>query len=627
MTIKQMRKGRLIIFIVVVAGLASAVALTPLHGWLGLGRSQPALDREADDRSPGFHERALQSGLDFRMRFLPTEQGEKFKINLYDHGCGVTVGDYDGDGFDDIYFCNQLGNNALFRNRGDGTFVDVTRQAGVGLGDRICAGATFADTLNKGRQDLFVTSTRGGNIFFRNQGNGTFKDATEEAGLSHVGHSHTAVFFDYDNDGYLDLLVTNTAQWTKAAANPGRYYPGKTLGGLLDDDFLASPKEDNILYHNNGDGTFTDVTARAGLAGRGWSGDIAVLDYNDDGHFDVLISNMFGPTQLYRNNGDGTFTDVTREVLGRTSYGCIGAKVFDFNNDGKLDLFLADMHSDMWMGLDSRHSSQELATRTQKVKFQHILGPYVEGNPSFKDMDKKMEDLLNFRLEEVLFGNTLFKNLGKGKFQEMSEAANLETFWPWGVATGDFDNDGYEDVFLPSGMGYPFWYWPNHLMMNNGNETFTQRAEELGIEPPERGLYLEEQVGGQPACRSSRCAAVADFDRDGRLDLITNNFNDYPYYYRNHLPRKNYVAFRLHGTKSNRDAIGAVVHLYAGKDVMTRQVNPAGGYLSQSSKTLHFGLGNRSKIDRLEIRWPSGIKQVISGPAINQWHEIREAAN
>jgi enediyne biosynthesis protein E4 len=367
------------------------------------------------------------------------------------------------------------------------------------------------------------------------------------------------------------------------------------------------------------------VTARAGLAGRGWSGDVAVLDYNGDGYLDVLVSNMFGPSQLYRNNGDGTFTDVTWEVLGPTSYGCIGARAFDFNNDGKLDLFLADMHSDMWMGLDQAHASESDARENQKVKFQHIMGPYAERSRSMRAVDTAMTDLLDFKMEEVVFGNTLFKNLGGGRFREMSDAANLETLWPWGVVTGDFDNDGYEDLFLPSGMGYPFWYWPNHLMMNNGNETFTERGLELGIEPPVSGLYLEERVAGKLACRSSRCAAVADFDGDGRLDIVTNNFNDYPYYFRNNLPRKNYVAFRLQGATSNRDAIGAVLHLYSGKEVMTRQVNPAGGYLSQSSKTIHFGLGQRSKIDRLEIRWPSGRKQTIDNPAINQLHQVVES--
>src|SRR5205823_4336728 len=136
-----------------------------------------------DDRSPGFREMAREAGIDFRMSFLPGEQGEKFKINLYDHGCGVAVGDYDGDGLDDIYFVNQLGPNALYRNKGDGTFVDVTQEAGVGLGDRICVAATWADYDNSGRQSLFVTSTRGGNVLFKNLGNGKFKDVTNEAGL------------------------------------------------------------------------------------------------------------------------------------------------------------------------------------------------------------------------------------------------------------------------------------------------------------------------------------------------------------------------------------------------------------------------------------------------------------
>ena len=154
------------------------------------------------------------------MVFLTGEQGETFKSNLYDHGCGVVVGDFDGDGYDDMYFLNQLGKNALYRNKQDGTFEDVTAKAGVGLGDRVCVGATFADYDNSGRQSLYVTSTRGGNVLFRNKGDGTFKDVTEKVGLKQAitTHSQTAIFFDYDNDGYLDLFVTNTAKWTSNGA-------------------------------------------------------------------------------------------------------------------------------------------------------------------------------------------------------------------------------------------------------------------------------------------------------------------------------------------------------------------------------------------------------------------------
>lgn len=576
------------------------------------------------ERPPGFRERALQSGLTFHMRFLPNEQGLKFKINLYDHGCGLAIGDYDGDGHDDLYFVNQLGPNALYRNRGDGTFVETTAAAGVVLGDRICTGATFADYDNDGDQDLFVTSTRGGNVLFRNQGNGTFVDVTAAAGLTHVGHSQTAVFFDFDNDGLLDLFVANTAEWTTAFDASQRYFPGKTLGGGPDGDLIKSRKESNLLYRNNGNGTFTNVTEASGLKGRGWSSDVAVLDYNDDGRLDLLVSNMFGPSQLYRNDGGGKFTDVTGETLRVTSYGACGAKAFDFNNDGRLDLFLADMHSDMWMGLDAEQRSLLAAMDGQKMKYRYLAGPPADRDPPLREQDLVTADLLGYRREDVVYGNTFFANRGGGKFEEKSDPANLETFWPWGIATGDFDNDGFEDVFLPSGMGYPFYYWPNQLLMNTGKEAFVERGTALGIEPPERGLNLPEKIGGKDACRSSRCAAVADFDGDGRLEIVTNNFNDQPYYFKNELPRKNFLAFRLRGTKSNRDAIGALVKVYVDGMVLTRQVNPAGGYLSQSSKTVHFGLGDRTRVERVEIRWPRGLKQELVEPQINTRHGVVE---
>jgi len=610
------------LFLTAIGTLIVAASATLVFRWLML--PEPVQDDSKGEPDRGFRECALQCGLNFRMAFLPKEQGEKFKINLYDHGSGVAIADYDGDGHDDIYFVNQLGPNALYRNRGDGTFIDVTPQAGVALGDRVCVSATFADYDNDGHKDLYVLSTRGGNVLFRNQGNGTFKDVTREAGLMHVGHSQSATFFDYDGDGRLDLFVTNTARWTLATYDAAhRYYPGKSIA--VGDEFTSSPKESNILYRNNGDGTFSDVTKQAGLSGRGWSGDAVVLDYNQDGRLDLMVGNMFGPSQLYRNNGDGTFTNVTREALGPTSFGCCGVKAFDFNNDGKLDLFLADMHSDMWMGLDRDHASLRQAKTHQRTRFPNLVGPNVIDHPEYKKQDQVNADLLGYRVEEVVYGNTLFKNRGNGKFEEVSGSANMETFWPWGVATGDFDNDGHEDVFMPSGMGYPFYYWPNQLMMNNGNETFCERGRELGIEPPVRGMYLDERIGGDRACRSSRSAAVADFDGDGRLDIVTNNFNDQPYYFRNKLPARNYLAFRLRGTKSNRDAIGAVVTLHLGKEIMVRQVAPAGGFLSQSSHDVHFGLGDRSHVDQVRIRWPSGIVTVIANPAINRRHDLTEA--
>ena len=562
----------------------------------------------------GFVDHAAKSGIDFKMAFLPGEQGENFKINLYDHGAGVALADIDGDGDDDVYFCNQLGPNRLFRNNGDGTFVDATTSV-IAMADRISVCAVFNDVDNDGDQDLFVTSTRGGNAMFRNDGTGTFTDVTKESGLELVAHSQGAAFFDADRDGDLDLLVTNTARWTFGRASPRqKYYEG--AADLL--KLVESPIEHNVYYRNKGDGTFENATAGSGLKGVGWGGDIAVFDYDEDDDFDVFVTNMFGRSALYRNDG-GTFTDVTRATLGKTPWGTVGARAFDYDGDGRLDLFLVDMHSDMWCQPETDPGQVE-----EKKKYKAIFGRRME-DPTF---NKKMEGYYAQKMKvpyaDVFFGNGLYRNLGGGRFEETSDKAGVETWWPWGIAAADFDNDGDVDAFLPTGMGYPFFFWRNYMLVNNGDGTFTDRAVETGVEPPPGGPVLGE-IGGKPAVRSSRAAAVADLDGDGRLDLVVNNFNDKPYVYRNDWPQRAWVAFRLEGTgKSNRDAIGAVIRIQAGGKSYVRLLQAAGGYLAQSSKTVHFGLGDAKRIDRCQIQWPSGRRHLIITPKINHVHKVRE---
>jgi hypothetical protein len=454
-------------------------------------------------------------------------------------------------------------------------------------------------------------------VLLRNDGRGRFSDVTEAAGVTCVAHSQVPVFFDFDNDGHLDLFVTNTAKWTTDEFDDeAHYYRGTDF--LWTVAYDVGIRESNRLFRNLGDGHFSEVADAAGLAGKGWSGDVATFDYDNDGYLDVFITNMAGRDQLYHNDGHGHFEDVTEATLGRTSYGAVGCAAFDFNNDARIDLFVADMHSDMWADRD-----KPLEIEPQR-KYRHRTGPDKTLDRAFLRKEQEIAAPLGMGEEHFLFGNTMFRNDGMGRFSEVSDAARMETFWPWGMAVGDFDNDGYLDAFIPSGMGYPYFYWPSALMMNQGNETFLGRADLEGLEPPAGGKYLPQRIAGQSATRSARCAATADFNGDGRLDLVVNNFNDHPSYFQNEFPSAHYIAFRLRGTRSNRDAVGAVVTLYTGDKVMLRHAQSTGGYLSQSSKTLHFGLGSADAVDRVEIRWPSGLRQTLLSPEIDRLHEVTE---
>jgi len=416
--------------------------------WLSLrADQQAALIAESDVFYDFVYSDQLEdSGITFVNRVVD-DASRDYKGVHYDHGTGVSVADVDSDGILDIYFTNQVGANALWRGRGDGTFVDITENAGVGLADRISVGASFADIDNDGDQDLFVTTVRGGNVLFENDGTGRFKDVASESGLDYTGHSSGSLFFDYDNDGLLDLYVTNVGVYTTDVQGADGYMVG------FEDAFTGHTKpertESSILYHNDGDNRFTDVSESLGIVNNRWSGDLAAIDANNDGWMDLYILNMQGLDGYYENQQGKGFVDKSEEVFPRTSWGAMGIQVFDFDNDGDMDIYITDMHSDM---------ADQVKPLLTEEKRKAIQPKYSQ--EFFKDNGNG------------IFGNTFFRNEGDGQFTEVSDEINAENFWPWGLSAGDLNADGYQDVFIASSMNYPWRYGSNSVMLNQGGNQF-----------------------------------------------------------------------------------------------------------------------------------------------------------
>ncbi len=552
-----------------------------------------------------FRDRLPESGITFVQR--PTDDSGKFyKPNHYDHGTGLAAADVDGDGLVDLYFVNQLGGNELWRNRGGGRFEDVTGAAGVGLADRIGVTASFADVDNDGDPDLYVTSVRGGNVLFENDGKSRFRDVTKAAGLEYSGHSSGAVFFDFDNDGRLDLFLVNVGKYTTDEKGRGGYFVG------FSDAFAGHLKPDRTercrLYRNLGQNRFSDVTDQAGPFETGFSGDATFTDLDGDGFADLYVLNMQGDDHFLANEGGKRFVEKTAPHFPKTPWGTMGVKFFDFDNDGRMDLLLTDMHSDM---------SEEIGPAAEKAKSRmQWTDSFLQGGAN------------------NVFGNAFYRNRGDGRFEEVSDAIGAENYWPWGPSVGDFNADGWEDVFIASGMGFPFRYGVNSLLLNDLGRKFVDAEFLVGIEPRRGGrtnaptfdVDCTTEGAGRKACigqkgpisvlgtLSTRSSVIFDLDGDGDLDLVTNEFNAPPQVFVSDLAARKRVRFlqvRLSGGASNRDGLGATVRVHAGSAAYSKYNDGKSGYLSQSTLPLYFGLGSAEKADRVEVLWPSGRKSLV----------------
>ncbi len=578
----------------------------------------------------GFSDRRQDSGITFHHQIVD-DAGRHYKLVHYDHGNGLAAADVDGDGRLDLYFTSQLGANELWRNLGGGRFEDVTERAGVALEERVSVSASFADYDNDGDQDLYVTTVRMGNALFANDGTGRFRDVTEEAGLAYRGHSSSGVFFDYDNDGQLDLLLTNVGVYTTDERGRGGYFVG--IDNAFTGQLIPGRSERSILYRGSDDGRFEDVSERALLIDRSWSGDATAVDWNGDRFSDLYVLNMQGPDHYYQNVGGKFFVDKTADLFPKTPPGTMGVKVFDWNGDRLLDLLLTDMHSDM---------SEEIGPEREKEKARAPGSVPREA------------------LERSILGNALWQNTGDG-FREVSDSAGVENYWPWGVSVDDLNADGWDDVFIASSMNYPFRYGVSSLLLNDGGKRFLDSEFVLGVEPRQGGmtkLWFEvdcptgdgdgapEPVepadpgvrGAEPcrgrdgpiavtAARGTRSSVIFDLDGDGDLDLVTLEFFDRPRVLVSDLSERKPIRFlkvKLTGTVSNRDGLGARVTVTAGGRSRLKVHDGKSGYLSQSALPLYFGLGDAEAVERVEVAWPAGAVQVVEKPAINGLVEVVE---
>ncbi|MEM7393059.1 MAG: CRTAC1 family protein, partial [Verrucomicrobiota bacterium] len=579
----------------------------------------PALFERIDPKQAGFDLTPMELTGALKDRALKSRLS-----SLEDSYQGVCLGDIDGDGRTDIYLAHPYGSHRLYRNLGGFTFEDVTRKAGLENPELWGKGAAFVDIDNDADLDLYVCGNGCPNALYINQGDGTFKEEAKAYGLDVDGFSIMMCFADIDLDGDLDAyLVTNQDPAAEAnehlemkirfkngrAVVPEEYvdYVDVVVHPERGPMYVLAGQRDR-LYLNNGDGTFSDISEKAGLFG-GYMGLSATwFDMDNDRYPDLFVANDFyGADQLYRNNRDGTFTEVAWKSLPHTPWFSMGSDAADINNDGLLDLIATDMSG------------------TSHYKSKMGMG----------DMEKDIW-FLNYSQPRQYMRNAVYLNTGTDRFMEAAHMLGLaNSDWTWSVKFGDLDSDGWNDLFICNGMtkdltNSDYVETANHLKTSEAKTAFWQSKglkEDRNMAFRNRGGLRFDNVGvawGLDLLGVSLGSALGDLDGDGDPDLVVTGVREQITIYRNQSADHHLVKLRLKGTRSNRYGMGAMVTVDTARGRQVRYLNAAQGYLSANDPVQHVGLGSETKIDRLAVLWPSGQEQVFKDLKADRFYTVTE---
>ena len=586
-----------------------------------LENSKPRVEKITNSSKVKLFEKvpASHSGITFNNELIENFMFNHIRIDVVYQGAGVAAGDINNDGLPDIYIAGNLVNDKLYLNKGDMKFEDISVKAKIGLENTWSTGVTMADVNNDGFLDIYVCKyllddpAKRENVLYINNGDLTFTDRAKEYGIADQGHTTMSNFLDYNKDGYLDLYVGNQPPVTRLQK--------KTQSQRIDYAFT-----DN-LYRNNGNGTFTNVTQEAGITNYNFTLSVTVSDINNDTWPDIYVACDFEePDVYYENNGDGTFTNVINEKMRHLSTFSMGVDIADINNDGLMDIYVADM-----VAADNKRLKSNMSGMNPEKFWALAKGGYHY---------------------QYMF-NAFQLNNGNGTFSEFGQMAGVSnTDWSWSTLFADYDNDGLKDLIVTNGLvkdiknqDYrrrrnaamdslanefrargekpalnpmdfinmaPSVKLSNYVFQNNGDLTFTDRVKDWGFDDE----------------TWSHGAAYADFDNDGDIDIVLNNMNDLAYIYKNRAVENNlnsYLRIKLKGDKLNLNSLGARVWIYCDEEMQVQEVSPVRGYYSRNEEILHFGVGNRKTVDKLVAWWPDGRQITLTDVKTDQLITLNQA--